>query len=71
MKKQPKAWIDFKHENNNITVGIECDDPSLTFDGHFICLFPCSPEEKDATEAMKRAEELLKYMRGEKQFQRS
>lgn len=71
MKKQTSVWMDFWHgPHNQLEVGIECDDPTLTFDGHYICLVPKRPEETDLTGATARAEKIIAYMRGEKQMKR-
>lgn len=70
-QKQASAWVDFKHfDDGSLVIGIETDDESLTFDGHFICLFPEAPGEKDSEPAMKRARAVLDYMQGKKQMRR-
>jgi hypothetical protein len=71
MKKQPSVWPDFKHmPDGTIEVGIECDDESLTFDGHYICLVPAKPGEKDSTGALARAEKIIAYLQGKHQMKR-
>ena len=52
MTKQASAWIDVHHGPDGMTVGIETDDELVTFDGHFICLFPVAPGEKDLAGAI-------------------
>lgn len=44
-RKQVSAWLDM---HSTGVWGIECDDTDLTFDGHYMCLFPRKPEETDA-----------------------
>ena len=68
--KQPSAWIDHLSKDGDVIVGIESDDKSLTFDGHYICLFPRAENEKDNDKAQKRAEAVLSFMRGERQIKR-
>ena len=67
---QPDAWVDLHHEGREVTVGIECTDRALTFDGHFACLFPSRADEPDLSGAMARAEGFLEYLQGKKQMVR-
>lgn len=62
--------MDYRHNDGTMTLGIECDDPSLTFDGHYICLFPQGKNEKDDVGTRKRCEEALKFFRGMRQAKR-
>lgn len=69
--KQRKMWLDYyQTEEGHIIPGIECDDPALTFDGHYICVFPIGKNEEDNTKATERAMEVLAYMQGRKQIKR-
>ncbi len=71
LDRQMDVWADIHHaDDGTMTWGIECDNKSLTFDGHFMCLFPAAPEDTEMEGARKRAEEVIKYMRGEKQVRR-
>lgn len=67
MTPQPSMWIDITSEGE---VGIECDDKSLTFDGHYVMIFPRGKNDDGIDGAMKRAEEILKFMRGRRQISR-
>lgn len=70
-KKQMSAWLDLHHDGlGKMTWGIECDDPGLTFDGHFICIFPQHTEERDDGGSFRRAQATLEYMQGRKQVAR-
>lgn len=70
-KNQASMWVDYKHcHDGSMMLGIESDDKSLTFDGHFVMLFPKGEHEHDDTKAMERANEILKYLRGQKQIKR-
>lgn len=72
MPKQPFMWMDYRHnEDGSMTLGIECDDPNLTFDGHYMCLFPQGKDEKDDTGARQRCEEALKFFKGMRQARRN
>lgn len=65
MIKQVTAWMDFKHyPDGSMVVGIECNEPDLTFDGHFVCIFPRGEDETDDTEALMRCEIVLQQMEG-------
>lgn len=68
-KKKLAVWMDIKHlDSGEMVVGLECDDPRLTFDGHYICLFPCRASEgKDWTGADERCKAVMDYMKGKKQ----
>lgn len=66
--KQVKAWVDMWHDEHtgDMCWGIECDDPDLTFDGHFMCVIPGAPSASNQG----LAEIILNYMKGKKQIAR-
>lgn len=59
-------WLDMKGD----CWGIECDDPAMTFDGHFICLFPRRADEINEDGSHERASAVIDYMQGRKQAKR-
>lgn len=65
---QPSVWWDF---TKDLEVGLECSDPSLTFDGHYIAIFPKSSGETDSSGAIKRAEQAIEFMTGKRQMKRN
>ena len=65
--KQLSAWLD---QNMDGDWCIECDDPSLTFDGHLMCIFPRNSKETDADGSYHRAKAVLEYMQGKGQVKR-
>ncbi len=55
-------WWNYRRDlsdERDMKVGIESNDITLTFDGHFVCLFPRAIGEKDDSEAQARAERLV------------
>jgi hypothetical protein len=63
--KQPNFWIDLKHHPDGSTVvAIECDDKELTFDGHYVCLFPPKQDETDLVDIINRVDKILNLLRG-------
>jgi DNA gyrase inhibitor GyrI len=71
MKQQLSMWVDvYRSDDGEMFVGIECDDPEVTFDGHYVCIFPRHENENDLEGAMERAEFMLSYMKGQRQIKR-
>ena len=65
--KQASAWLEIYHyDEGKMCWGIECDDPSLTFDGLFMCIFPGDDDDH----CQKVALEMLDYLVGKKQLRR-
>jgi len=62
--KQISVWADMNSEG---LWGVECDDPDLTFDGHYICVIP----HKDPEDGRRIAEAIVAYMQGKKQARRT
>lgn len=71
MIKQMNAWLDMYHGPDGIIMwGIECDEPTMTFDGHYICIFPVANDEEGLDGSQSRAQCVLDYMQGKKQIAR-
>lgn len=65
-KERPSVWLDTTTINGKLMWGLECSDKSLTYDGHYICIFPYEDQEK----ARQVGEMLLDAIQGKFQFKR-
>lgn len=46
-RRQPPFWLAVHHgEGREMSWGIESNDPSLTFDEHFVCTFGTEMDER-------------------------
>ena len=70
MKKRAKRrffWLDtYTDASGDLMWGIESSDKSLTFDGHFVCVFPRKKGEKFLDESFERATAFLNILRRRK-----
>jgi hypothetical protein len=68
---QPSFWKDYYYDpetpNMPGVLGIECNDKSLTFDGHFVCIIPTKSDQ----EANSIADALIAMLEGRKQAKRT
>ncbi len=65
------AWLEVYHSpDGQMMFGIECDDPTLTFDGHYVCVFPPKEGESYLDQSQERAQFVLDCMLGEKKISR-
>jgi len=62
--RAPKVWADMTVD---LDWGVQCDDQSLTFDGHFICIVPHDDPEK-GHEIVRR---LVDALEGRRPFRRT
>ena len=63
----PRVWTDLKHfPDGSMHWGVECEDKSLAFDGHFICIVP----HKDPEAGRIIAEAIVDAITGRRPFRR-